>query len=168
MPKPACCSLVKFWLHNSSMPQCMVCSHSPHNVIHSPSNIWYEYIFYVYYSLMWGQRVFFPSTCLVTTWRKKIRETENQIGLALRFGWEVMDPVWWMKIVDAHLLCGRRVRHTRCSFVIHVTVDILIMWFVVELYLCDCTSKENQFGRMFHNTPYYWRRSLNSVSKRLV
>ena len=95
MPNPACCSLVKFWLHNSSMRQCMACSHSLHNVVHSPSNIWYEYIFYVYYSLMWGQSVFsiyLPGHYLEgkNPWNRK----SNWSGLTVRmrsYGSSVMD-----------------------------------------------------------------------------
>ena len=33
----------------------------------------------------WIINFFFPPTCLVTTWREKIRETENQFGLALLY-----------------------------------------------------------------------------------
>ena len=30
-------SMVKPWLHNTLIPQCIACSRSPHNVLHSPS-----------------------------------------------------------------------------------------------------------------------------------
>ena len=34
-----CCDLILYWLHNSTMPQCIACSRSPRNVLHSPRYI---------------------------------------------------------------------------------------------------------------------------------